>query len=380
MSCWIAPRDVSPGRDYASEIVGGIEASAVFVLLLSREANDSAFVRREVERAASKGKPVLPVRLEEVTPSRALELFISSEQWIDAWRTPRDAHWRRLAEVIVGLGAGDAAAPSPSARPAAPAANRPLKGIDSKRRAPALVALLLAVAGLGGWLLLRDGATPQATPAPAAVQSGAAGPARNEAPAVPPEPAPAPAPASPPVMPAVDTSAAAGPCPQRLSIKPELPMPFSCLCTGEAVREGTVWGTDVYTNDSALCRAALHAGVIPPGGGRITALREAGHDLYVGTSRNGVTTSDYGPYAQSVRFAGGPPPLSGPGPCPQRLSINAGLPMPFTCICATLSSSSCSTPRTAAGKSSTTRKSATGSPCVSRRSGPGMTRSRFSPR
>ncbi|MBX3687117.1 MAG: hypothetical protein KF909_13335 [Rhodocyclaceae bacterium] len=306
----------------------------MFVLLLSREANDSAFVRREVERAASKGKPVLPVRLEEVTPSRALELFISSEQWIDAWRTPREPHWRRLAEVIVGLGAADAATPSRSATPAPPAAKRSLPAIASKRIVPALVALLLAVAGLGGWLSLRDGGTPQAMPAPAAVQSGAAEPARNEASAAPPEPAPVPAPASPPLLPATDSSGAAGPCPQRLSINPDLPMPFSCECTAEAVREGTVWGTDAYTNDSALCRAARHAGVIPADGGRITALRETGHDLYVGTSRNGVTTSDYGPYTPSVRFAGGPPPRSGPGPCPQRLSINAGLPMPFTCICA----------------------------------------------
>ena len=141
----------------------------MFVLLLSREANDSAFVRREVERAASKGKPVLPVRLEEVTPSRALELFISSEQWIDAWRTPREPHWRRLAEVIVGLGAADAATPSRSATPAPPAAKRSLPAIASKRIVPALVALLLAVAGLGGWLSLRDGGTPQAMPAPAAV-------------------------------------------------------------------------------------------------------------------------------------------------------------------------------------------------------------------
>ena len=30
VSCWIAPRDVTPGREYSSEIVDGIESSAVF--------------------------------------------------------------------------------------------------------------------------------------------------------------------------------------------------------------------------------------------------------------------------------------------------------------------------------------------------------------
>ena len=55
------------------------------VLLLSGHANQSAFVNKEVERAISKGKVVIPLRIQDVQPSRALELFISSTQWIDAW-------------------------------------------------------------------------------------------------------------------------------------------------------------------------------------------------------------------------------------------------------------------------------------------------------
>ena len=53
VSCWVAPRDVTPGRDYAGEILLGIETSATFVLVLSEHANESIFVKREVERAVS---------------------------------------------------------------------------------------------------------------------------------------------------------------------------------------------------------------------------------------------------------------------------------------------------------------------------------------
>src|SRR6516164_1457374 len=74
-SCWIASRDVRPGTDYAAEIIGAIETCAVMVLLLSDKANTSAFVKREVERAVSKGKPIFSVRIEDVKPSKALELF-----------------------------------------------------------------------------------------------------------------------------------------------------------------------------------------------------------------------------------------------------------------------------------------------------------------
>jgi tetratricopeptide (TPR) repeat protein len=83
--CWIAPRDVRPGRSYGDEIIRGIEKSRSFVLILSEASNDSAFVAREVERAVSKNKPVFPIRIADVAPSPALELFISSTQWIDAF-------------------------------------------------------------------------------------------------------------------------------------------------------------------------------------------------------------------------------------------------------------------------------------------------------
>src|SRR3954465_4245550 len=98
VSCWIAPRDVRPGSDYGSEIIDGIESSAVLVLLLSEHANSSTFVKREVERAVSKGKPIFPVRVREVVPSKSLELFVSSAEWIDAWHPPIEQYLDRLAD------------------------------------------------------------------------------------------------------------------------------------------------------------------------------------------------------------------------------------------------------------------------------------------
>jgi hypothetical protein len=123
------------------------------------------------------------------------------------------------------------------------------------------------------------------------------------------------------------------PCPVRLSINRELPTPFTCLCSAQAIQEGPVWGTDIYTGDSGLCRAALHAGVIPAGGGEVTVLRGAGRLLYIGSSRNGIRSSDYGAYIDSIRFVGTALPAAGPEPCPVRLSINRELPTPFTCMC-----------------------------------------------
>lgn len=98
--CWMAPRDIAPGLEYGSQIVAAIEECAVLVLLLSESSNRSRFVLNEVERAVSKDKIVIPVRIHDVAPSRSLEFFISSAQWIDAWRGSMDAPLESLTAAI----------------------------------------------------------------------------------------------------------------------------------------------------------------------------------------------------------------------------------------------------------------------------------------
>ena len=103
IECWLAPRDIIPGRDYGEEIIRGIEETAATVLLMSENANDSTFVKKEIERAISKAKPVLPVRIRDVSPSPGLELFVSSAHWIDAWQSPIDNKIDQLANSIKPL-------------------------------------------------------------------------------------------------------------------------------------------------------------------------------------------------------------------------------------------------------------------------------------
>ena len=71
---------------------------------------------------------------------------------------------------------------------------------------------------------------------------------------------------------------------------------------------GTVWGTDVYTDDSPVEIAAVHAGVVRPGQRRrvqITIL--AGCNSYRGSLRNGVKSEDYGPWGGSYRIEAAQP-------------------------------------------------------------------------
>ncbi len=106
MRCWIAPRDVKAGRSYGDEIIRGIESAKSFVLVLSKASNGSTFVAREVERAVSKQKPIFPIRIANVEPAPALELFISGTQWIDAFPGKLGPHIGRLAKLLGDEGDG----------------------------------------------------------------------------------------------------------------------------------------------------------------------------------------------------------------------------------------------------------------------------------
>ena len=127
LGCWIAPRDVTPGGDYGAAIIGAIEGTAATLLLLSAHANASLHVTHEVERATSKRKRVIPVRLEDVKPSPSLELHLATAQWVDAWRFTPDQVAAQLAVVLRGEGVATPVSPAGTA-PVTPSSDqRPLK-------------------------------------------------------------------------------------------------------------------------------------------------------------------------------------------------------------------------------------------------------------
>jgi TIR domain len=114
IECWVAPRDIAPAADWAEEIINAITAARVMVLVFSASANASPQVRREVERAVYKGVTVLPVRIEDVLPSKSLEYFLSTQHWLDAFPAPRAPHYARLCTHLGSILVADTA-PAPAA-------------------------------------------------------------------------------------------------------------------------------------------------------------------------------------------------------------------------------------------------------------------------
>ena len=152
-----------PGTNYGAAIVDAIDECGVFVLILSHESNNSGQVVREAERAASSNSVIIPVRVEPVQPSRALEFYVSSSHWLDAIDKPLEKHLGALVAAIQNWQTRDKAQ-----TPSVPEAFRaPMQSVRQRR--PALVIggiiIVLVLVGFAALLGLRNSSRSRASSA-----------------------------------------------------------------------------------------------------------------------------------------------------------------------------------------------------------------------
>jgi hypothetical protein len=77
---------------------------------------------------------------------------------------------------------------------------------------------------------------------------------------------------------------------------------LTCRCSAAQTELGAVWGTDRYTADSSLCRAAVHAGVIGAGGGTVTLQVRGGCSMFQSDLRRGISSGNWGAYDKTFSF------------------------------------------------------------------------------
>lgn len=103
-------------------------------------------------------------------------------------------------------------------------------------------------------------------------------------------------------LPALDNQAAARPDPGSLfEYRNRVGQSFVFEITGST--NGTVWGTDLYTDDSSLATAAVHAGLVLPGQrANVKVVIFPGALAYTGSARNGIASNPYQQWEGSFRF------------------------------------------------------------------------------
>jgi hypothetical protein len=152
--CWYAPRDIKPGAGWGEAITDAIGECKIFVMVFSKNSNQSKRVLEEVFFAISEEKSVIPFRIENIDPTGAMRLHLSMLHWLDAYQPSWRAHLDRLIDSVSADLGRKVAAPGLEKAPAAPA----VSVTEKKKKAPWLwiglaVALTVLLGASGFWWL-----------------------------------------------------------------------------------------------------------------------------------------------------------------------------------------------------------------------------------
>jgi len=152
---------------WGESIIDAIESSRIMILIFSRNADASPQIKREVERAVNKGVYIIPFRVDEIPPSKSLEYFISTSQWMDAFSPPLQRHLDNLAKTVKAVlkrpPLSGADVPAQPEKPSIP--NPPTRPFGRKSILIAItIAAVVVVAG-AGWYLVQKKKGPPENPA-----------------------------------------------------------------------------------------------------------------------------------------------------------------------------------------------------------------------
>lgn len=155
--CWIAPRDIPPGKLYGASLINAIKSAQIMILILSNGTNQSEYVVRELNEAVANGLTIISFRIEEVEPSENLGFYINSTQWLDAIDPPMENHLKKLADSVDAL---LSVSEKDQVQATEPVYKEPLK---KRWSIPAWATILIAVTvvlilgGIGFWTFSRMG-------------------------------------------------------------------------------------------------------------------------------------------------------------------------------------------------------------------------------
>lgn len=83
LSTYIDFRDIPPGSIYAEEIVNAIERAVCCVLVFTEDSNKSGYVLNEMNSAVNHNIPIIPVKVGDFSPSKALEYYLGKNNWYE---------------------------------------------------------------------------------------------------------------------------------------------------------------------------------------------------------------------------------------------------------------------------------------------------------
>lgn len=91
LKCRISSRDVPRGEDFQDAIVTALEKAGAMILVFSQHADNSQEIKKELALASDHGLLVLPVRIENIEPTRGFRYQLATRQYIDLFENPEQS-------------------------------------------------------------------------------------------------------------------------------------------------------------------------------------------------------------------------------------------------------------------------------------------------
>lgn len=82
LSCWIAPRNIVPGTEWADSITNAISDCAVLLVVYSKNSLRSSQVAKEIGMADRKRKYIIPYKIDDTEPEGSFDYYLSGCQWV----------------------------------------------------------------------------------------------------------------------------------------------------------------------------------------------------------------------------------------------------------------------------------------------------------
>ena len=100
IDCWMAPRNILPGEKWANAIISAIGSCRAMAVICSANAMASRQIPKEVDRAAHRGIPLIPIRIDATELSEGLEYYLSDCHWLDASKGALEGHLPEMAKKL----------------------------------------------------------------------------------------------------------------------------------------------------------------------------------------------------------------------------------------------------------------------------------------
>jgi hypothetical protein len=85
IKCWIAPRNILGGKDYAEEISKGIKEAQILLVIVSKNSNESKHVLNEINLAVEFNKIILPFKIDEAEINESFRYYLDRTHAIHAF-------------------------------------------------------------------------------------------------------------------------------------------------------------------------------------------------------------------------------------------------------------------------------------------------------